>query len=70
MAPVCAYFRPQSYWPANTQVSFTGHLNGVEGAPGVYGDHTLTQSFTIGSVADRDGQHDHRTTWSSTATAR
>jgi lipoprotein-anchoring transpeptidase ErfK/SrfK len=48
MAPTCAYFRPQSYWPAHTQVSFTGHLNGVEGAPGVYGSHTLTQSFTIG----------------------
>jgi lipoprotein-anchoring transpeptidase ErfK/SrfK len=48
MAPTCAYFRPQSYWPANTQVSFAGHLNGVEGAPGVYGYHTLTQSFTIG----------------------
>jgi hypothetical protein len=30
-------------------VSFTGHLNGVEAAPGVYGDHTLTQTFTIGS---------------------
>jgi lipoprotein-anchoring transpeptidase ErfK/SrfK len=42
-------FRPQAYWPAGTQVSFTGHLNGVEGAPGVYGDHELTQSFRIGS---------------------
>jgi lipoprotein-anchoring transpeptidase ErfK/SrfK len=49
MATVCLYFRPQSYWPANTTVSFTGHLNGVEGAPGVYGDHTLTQTFQIGS---------------------
>jgi lipoprotein-anchoring transpeptidase ErfK/SrfK len=49
MAVVCAYFRPENYWPPNTQVSFTGHLNGVEGAPGVYGDHTLNQSFTIGS---------------------
>jgi hypothetical protein len=29
-------------------VSFTGHLNGVEAAPGVYGHHTLTQTFTIG----------------------
>jgi lipoprotein-anchoring transpeptidase ErfK/SrfK len=48
MAVVCAYFRPQSYWPADTEVSFVGHLNGVEGAPGVYGFHTLTQSFTIG----------------------
>jgi lipoprotein-anchoring transpeptidase ErfK/SrfK len=49
MATVCLYFRPQSYWPANTQVSFTGHLDGVQGAPGVYGDHTLSQNFTIGS---------------------
>ncbi len=48
MAPACLYFRPQSYWPAHTQVTFTGHLDGVEGAPGVYGNHTLTQSFTIG----------------------
>ena len=29
-------------------MSFTGHLDGVEGAPGMYGTHTLTQSFTIG----------------------
>ncbi len=49
MAPVCVYFRPRHYWPAQTRVSFTGHLNGVEVAPGVYGDHTLTQTFTIGS---------------------
>ena len=42
-------FRPRDYWPAYTRVSFTGRLDGVEGAPGVYGDHTLTQSFTIGS---------------------
>ena len=49
MAAECAYFRPQNYWPADTQVTFTGHLNGVQGAPGVYGDHTLSQSFTIGS---------------------
>jgi hypothetical protein len=30
-------------------VSFTGHLDGVEIAPGVFGHHTLTQQFTIGS---------------------
>ncbi|HEY7015815.1 MAG TPA: Ig-like domain-containing protein [Streptosporangiaceae bacterium] len=48
MAAACLYFRPQSYWPAHTQVTFTGHLNGIEGAPGVYGVHTLTQSFNIG----------------------
>ena len=41
-------FRPRQYWPANTRISFTGHLNGVEGAPGVWGFHTLTQQFHIG----------------------
>ena len=49
LAPLCLYFRPRRYWPTHTRVSFTGHLNGVEGAPGVYGQHTLTQRFTIGS---------------------
>jgi lipoprotein-anchoring transpeptidase ErfK/SrfK len=53
-APMCAYFRPRSYWEPGTKVSFTGHLNGVQAGPGLYGGHTLTQSFTIGSklVAD------------------
>jgi len=41
-------FRPRDYWPANTTVSFFGHLNGVEGAPGVYAAADLTQTFTIG----------------------
>jgi len=41
-------FRPRGYWPPHTKISFTGHLDGVEGAPGVYGYHTLTQSFSIG----------------------
>ena len=41
-------FRPRGYWPAHTRVSFTGHLDGVQAAPGLYGDHTLTQSFSIG----------------------
>jgi lipoprotein-anchoring transpeptidase ErfK/SrfK len=49
LAPVCLYFRPRRYWPAHTRVTFTGHLNGLKAAPGVYGDHTLTQTFTIGS---------------------
>ena len=48
MAASCAYFRPRDYWPTGTTVSFTGHLDGVEGAPGVYGYHTLTQTFGIG----------------------
>jgi lipoprotein-anchoring transpeptidase ErfK/SrfK len=55
------YFRPRSYWPAHTRVRFIGHLNGVEGAPGVYGAHTLTQSFRIGrsliAVADTSTHH-------------
>jgi lipoprotein-anchoring transpeptidase ErfK/SrfK len=42
-------FRPRDYWPADTTVSFTGHLDGVQAAPGVYGFHTLTQTFTIGA---------------------
>jgi len=41
-------FRPRAYWPAGTRVSFVGHFDGVEGAPGVYGFHTLTQTFFIG----------------------
>jgi lipoprotein-anchoring transpeptidase ErfK/SrfK len=49
LAPMCLYFRTRRYWPTHTQVSFIGHLNGVEVAPGVYGHHTLTQTFSIGS---------------------
>jgi lipoprotein-anchoring transpeptidase ErfK/SrfK len=41
-------FRPRDYWPPHTAVSFTGHFDGVESAPGVYGHHTLTQTFSIG----------------------
>jgi lipoprotein-anchoring transpeptidase ErfK/SrfK len=54
-------FRPRGYWPAHTVVSFTGHLNGVEEAPGVYGAHTLSQTFNIGSslivVASTSSHH-------------
>ena len=49
LAPFCLYFRPRNYWPPGTQVSFTAHLDGVEAAPGVWGHHTLTQTFQIGS---------------------
>ena len=41
-------FRPRDYWPANTTVSFDGHLNGVQGAKGVYATANLTQTFDIG----------------------
>lgn len=61
LAPECLYFRPRSYWPPRTRVTFTGHLNGVEADPGVYGYHTLDQSFTIGSsltaVASTQGHY-------------
>jgi lipoprotein-anchoring transpeptidase ErfK/SrfK len=60
LAPECLYFRPRRYWPPHTQVSFIGHLNGVQAAPGVYGHHTLTQTFTIGSpliVTANTAQH-------------
>jgi lipoprotein-anchoring transpeptidase ErfK/SrfK len=61
-APTCAYFRPRDYWTPGTRVRFTGHLDGVEGAPGVYGDHTLTQTFTIGrSVIAVGSPKTHRT---------
>src|SRR6266849_5496796 len=62
MAVTCAYFRPRDYWPAGTTVSFTGHLNGVRGAPGLYGAHTLTQTFGIGpSVVAVGNTATHRT---------
>jgi lipoprotein-anchoring transpeptidase ErfK/SrfK len=48
LAPECLYFRPRRYWKPHTRVSFTAHLNGVKGASGVYGNHTLRQSFRIG----------------------
>ena len=55
-------FRPRDFWPANTTVSFTGRFNGVQGAPGVYGDHTLTQTFDIGqSVIAVASTQTHRT---------
>jgi lipoprotein-anchoring transpeptidase ErfK/SrfK len=49
-------FRPRDYWPAGTTVTLSSHLDGVEGAPGVYGVHDLSQTFAIGqsviAVAD------------------
>jgi lipoprotein-anchoring transpeptidase ErfK/SrfK len=62
MAPTCVYFRPRDYWPSGTTISFTGHLNGVQGAPGVYGAHTLTQTFSIGpSLIAIGNTRTHRT---------
>ena len=54
-------FRPRDYWPANTTVTLSSHLDGVEAAPGVYGVHDLSQTFNIGqsviSVADTKNFH-------------
>lgn len=54
-------FRPRDYWPAGTTVTFSSHLDGVEGAPGVYGVHDLSQTFSIGqsviAVADTTTFH-------------
>ncbi len=55
-------FRPRDYWPANTTVRFDGHLDGVEAAPGLYGVHDLTQTFSIGeSVIAVASAGTHRT---------
>ena len=54
-------FRPRDYWPSGTHVHFTGHFDGIEGATGLYGFHTLTQSFSIGqsviAVASTTAHH-------------
>jgi lipoprotein-anchoring transpeptidase ErfK/SrfK len=55
-------FRPRDYWPANTTVSFDGHLNGVDGGDGMYGTADLTQTFDIGqSVVAVASTTTHRT---------
>ena len=42
------WFRPRNYWPQNVDLSFTGHLDGVQVSPGVYLTHTLQQKWDIG----------------------
>jgi lipoprotein-anchoring transpeptidase ErfK/SrfK len=42
-------FRPQTYWPQHTKVSFTAHFNGLAISPGVYGTSNLSNSFRIGA---------------------
>jgi lipoprotein-anchoring transpeptidase ErfK/SrfK len=42
------YIRPADYWAAGTKVTLSLNLNGVEGAPGVYGKQHKTVHFTIG----------------------
>jgi lipoprotein-anchoring transpeptidase ErfK/SrfK len=42
------YIRPRDYWAAGTRVTLALNLNGVEGAPGVYGKQHKSVRFTIG----------------------
>ncbi|WP_405592974.1 Ig-like domain-containing protein [Streptomyces sp. NBC_01190] len=42
------YIRPQDYWAAGTKVTLSLNLNGVEGAPGVYGKQHKDVHFTVG----------------------
>ena len=52
-------FRPREYWPAHTKVTFTGHLDGVEGAPGRVRQPHADPVVHHRPVADRGGQHGH-----------
>ena len=55
-------FRPQTYWPQHTHVSFAAHFNGLEIAKGVYGTANLSQSFSIGnSLIGVTSTRTHRT---------
>jgi lipoprotein-anchoring transpeptidase ErfK/SrfK len=42
------HWRPQSYYPPNTQVSVAAKLYGVQFGPGAYGKADVTSNFTIG----------------------
>lgn len=48
IVPTCLYFRPKHYWKPHTTVHFTAHVNGVRFGPGVFGDHDLSGTITIG----------------------
>jgi lipoprotein-anchoring transpeptidase ErfK/SrfK len=41
-------FRPRQYWPQYTAVQVDGNFDGVQAAPGVYGDRDVHLSFSIG----------------------
>ena len=48
IVPLCLYFRPRHYWHRHTQVHFTAHTDGVQAAPGVFGDQDLSGTIEIG----------------------
>jgi lipoprotein-anchoring transpeptidase ErfK/SrfK len=41
-------FRPQRYWPQYTTVTVDGNFDGVQAAPGIYGNRDVHLSFSIG----------------------
>jgi lipoprotein-anchoring transpeptidase ErfK/SrfK len=41
-------FRPRQYWPQYTAVAVDGNFDGVEAAPGVYGNRNVNLTFSIG----------------------
>jgi len=41
-------FRPRQYWPQYTTVTVDGNFDGVEAAPGVYGNQNVHLSLSIG----------------------
>lgn len=41
-------FRPRQYWPQYTTVTVDGNFDGVQAAPGVYGDRDVHLTFSIG----------------------
>jgi lipoprotein-anchoring transpeptidase ErfK/SrfK len=43
-----AIFRPRQYWPQYTTVTVNGNFDGVEAAPGVYGNRNVNLNFSIG----------------------
>jgi lipoprotein-anchoring transpeptidase ErfK/SrfK len=45
-----ARWRPQSYWPANTEVSFDADLDGVDAGNGIIGNVHRTAHFRIGNA--------------------
>ena len=41
-------FRPRQYWPQYTTVTVDGNFDGVQAAPGVYGNRDVNRTFSIG----------------------
>lgn len=42
------HFRPKTYWKPGTKVVVDARLNGVNAGDGIYGQNSVTTSFTVG----------------------